>query len=252
MKLRAIVVDDEFPAREDLKYFLEQTGLVEIVGEGEDGDEVLSLLEKLHPDVIFLDIMMRSKDGLATASTLLEQSECPYIVFATGFSEYAAKAFELNAVDYILKPYSKERVHSCVEKLSKMTRLRRMAAESAKPLEKPGRSSSTVCVWSKDRMVILQPTDIFFAKADEDRQTALYTTRGVFFSKTTLKELSETLKSFRFLRTHKSYLVNIDKVEEVIPWFNSTYLLVLANCNETNIPVARHYVREFNEAMGIK
>ncbi|MDR3589574.1 MAG: LytTR family DNA-binding domain-containing protein [Negativicutes bacterium] len=251
MILRAIIVDDEFPAREELKYFLGQTGLVDVVGECEDGDEVPAALRNLRPDVVFLDIMMRSKDGLATAAALLEEDHCPYIVFTTGFSEYAAKAFELNAVDYILKPYAKERVRTCVEKVAKMKKQRDSEADSAKPLEQQRRNPPTICVWSKDRMVILQPADILFAKADEDRQTALHTTRGVFFTKTTLKELAENLKELRFLRTHKSYLVNLAKVQEVIPWFNGTYLLVLKNCGETNIPVARHYVKEFNSELGI-
>jgi DNA-binding LytR/AlgR family response regulator len=252
MDLQALIVDDEFPAREELKCVLQEIGNIMIVGECEDGDEVVPFVQRFMPDIVFLDIQMRSKDGLAVAGEILEMSNPPYVVFSTGFSQYAVKAFELDAVDYILKPYSAERVAKCIEKI----RNRKLAAAAESPVservtEEVVPEITNLCVWSKDRIVIVPPADVFFAKADENRQTMLHTTKGNFYTKMALKELEEILKKHRFLRTHKSYLVNLNRVNEVIPWFNNTYVLVLENCAEKNIPVARHYMKEFNRYMGI-
>lgn len=251
MRLTAIIVDDEFPAREELKCILEEMGGIEIIGECEDGDEALPLIKRLTPHVVFLDIQMRLKDGFVTAGEILELSNPPSIVFSTGFSQYAARAFELNAVDYILKPYSIERVSKTVARLRKIHEIRTQVSP-APPIQAGGASTSpNLCVWSGDRILVIQPAEIFFAETTTNRQTQLHTEKGMLLTKTPLKDLEGMLKQHRFLRTHKSYLVNLNKVTEVIPWFNSTYVLSLANCDEKNIPVARHFVKEFNQAMGI-
>ena len=250
MNLKALIVDDEFPAREELKHILAEIGDIEVVGECEDGDDVLPHIRKLSPDVVFLDIQMRVKDGLVTAGEILELSYPPSIVFSTGFSQYAARAFELNAVDYILKPYSQERIQKTVRRLQQLYRDQEQARnQPALPL--PQEPPPNLCVWSGDRILVVQPSDIYFARADATRQTQLFTEKGLLLTKMPLKELTVMLSAHRFLRTHKSYLVNLNKVTEIIPWFNSTYVLLLGNCRETNIPVARHFVREFNRHMGI-
>ena len=252
MSLRVIIVDDEFPAREELKCILEEMGDIEIIGQCEDGDEALPLIKRLAPEVVFLDIQMRLKDGLVTAGEILELSYPPSIVFSTGFSQYATRAFELNAVDYILKPYSIERVNKTVDRLRQLHQVRGQADPLPPILPSDAcLASQNLCVWSGDRILVIQPSEIFFAETATNRQTQLHTEKGVLFTKTPLKDLEEMLKQHRFLRTHKSYLVNLNKVTEVIPWFNSTYVLALANCEEKNIPVARYFVKEFNQVMGI-
>jgi DNA-binding LytR/AlgR family response regulator len=244
MNLKILVVDDELPAREELKCILEEIGDIEIVGECEDGEEVATAIAETTPNVIFLDIQMRSQNGLLTAGNLLNMEYPPHVIFCTGFSEYAAKAFELNAVDYILKPYSINRVRSALTKV-------RNTYERAQTLPIAIHRADKICVWSNDRIIVLHPNKIFFAKADKKRQTLLFTDQGNYYSKLTLKDLEKILIKHRFFRTHKSYLVNIEKIREIIPWFNNTYVLVLENCNEINIPVARHYLKEFNQTMGI-
>lgn len=251
MKIAAIIVDDEFPARAELKSILEESGDIDIVGECEDGDEVLAMIQKRNPDVVYLDIQMRNKNGLITAGEILELTYSPHIVFTTGFNQFAAKAFELNAVDYILKPYSSERVHKSIAKLLASKTSLSMQPNLAKAIRPNKTLPPNLCVWSRDRMVVLRPAEIFFAKADENRQTLLQTEQGAMFTKLTLKDLDSMLTEQGFLRTHKSYLVNLTKVREVIPWFNNTYVLALENCSEANIPVARHYIKEFNKIMGI-
>ena len=252
MKLKAVVVDDEFPAREELKSLLRETGKVDVAGEGEDGDEVAGLLEQHRPDVVFLDIEMRNQNGMMAAGEIMEREFPPAVVFTTGYSQYAVRAFALNAVDYILKPYSLERVEACIERLKKM---RSVPPEPggivADHAVVNGDSLPHLSVWSKDRILILRPQDIFFARADENRQTLLQTVKGPIVTKITLRELEAMLRGQRFLRTHKSFLVNLSKVVEVIPWFNNTYMLVLEGCTDSNIPVARHYMKEFNQLMHI-
>jgi len=244
MNLKVLVVDDEMPAREELKCILEEIGNLEIIGECEDGEEVTNLIAQNMPHIIFLDIQMRSQNGLLTASNLLDLEHPPQIIFCTGFSEYAAKAFELNAVDYILKPYSIDRVRTAIAKVNHQY-------EQTVALPTAVQRSDRICVWSKERIVVLHPEKIIFAKTDEKRQTLLFTDQGNYYSKLTLKDLEKLLTKHRFFRTHKSFLVNLDKIREIVPWFNNTYVLVFENCTETNIPVARHYLKNFNQVMGI-
>lgn len=250
MQLTAIIVDDEFPARAELISILKEIGGVDVVGECEDGDEVLQMIHDRQPDVVFLDIQMRNKSGLTVAGEIMELDFPPSVIFTTGFSQFAVQAFELNAVDYILKPYACERVAKCIDKLVKAQNAneRQPLVEVTQPV---GALPPSLCVWAKDRMIILRSTEIFFAKADVHRQTMLQTEQGALHTKLSLKELQNLLGAQGFLRTHKSYLVNLSKIREVIPWFNNTYVLVLENCRETNIPVARHYMKEFNKMMGI-
>lgn len=245
MNLKVLVVDDELPAREELKCILEELDGITVSGEYEDGEDVLAALEKDLPDIIFLDIQMRSQDGLVTAEALLNLEKPPHVIFCTGFNQYAAKAFELNAVDYILKPYSIDRVRKSVDKV------RQFKGFIAQKVQQAEFRLGNICVWSSERIIVIHPEKIIFARSDEKKQTLLYTEQGSYHTKFTLKELNEMLQNKNFLRTHKSYLVNLDKVQEVIPWFNNTYVLVLENCRETNIPVARHYLKLFNQIMGI-
>ncbi|MDU2066404.1 MAG: LytTR family DNA-binding domain-containing protein [Sporomusaceae bacterium] len=252
MNLRVIVVDDEFPAREELKAILRDIGAIDIVGECEDGDEVLDMVQEQNPDVVFMDIQMRNKDGLVTAGEILELNYPPRIVFTSGFNQFAAKAFELNAVDYILKPYSLARVQKSVEKLRPPETVTTRKPLVVENMEFSQIMRSSLCVWGSDRMIMLRASEVFFAKADKYRQTLLETEQGQLFTKMTLRDLEGLFKEQGFLRIHKSYLVNLAKVREVIPWFNNTYVLTLENCRETNIPVARHYIKEFNRVMGIK
>lgn len=251
MRITAIIVDDEFPARAELRSILEEIGSIDILGEGEDGDDALKLIQDYHPDVVFLDIQMRQKSGLVTAGEILELPQPPFVVFTTGYSQFAAKAFEINAVDYILKPYSNERVAKAISKLRQEKELSEKAAQVKAKAEPIRSHTGNLCVWSADRMVVLRPAEILFAKSDERRQTLLQTEKGPMYTKLALKELEQMLGQQGFLRIHKSYLVNLSKVREIIPWFNNTYVLALENCSEKNIPVARHYMKEFNKQMGI-
>ncbi len=248
MRLKALIVDDEFPAREELACMLDETGAVDIIGACEDGEEALEFLRERPVDVVFLDIQMPTMDGLATAREIMSLADRPRVIFTTGFSEHAVKAFELEASDYLVKPYSKERLEKAVRKIrdyyggeQKTAGLKPVGPENGGKLP----------VWANDRLILLNIADIFFAKAAGKRNTLIVARKGEFSTSTTLRELEVKLGKANFIRTHKSYLVNAERIEEIVPWFNNTYLLVLQDCPVRDIPVARHYVRDFNQRMSL-
>lgn len=252
MRLRAMLVDDEFPARGELRCLLEEIGGIDVVAECEDGDEVLLLLKNINVDVVFLDIQMSTKDGLSTAGDIMQMTDPPKIVFTTGYSEFAVKAFDLNALDYIVKPYSRARLEQTVAKLLETRNKDGSATANTVPLSKGGDwSPGKIPVWANDRLIVIPYDEIFYANAIDKRKTELCTKNGKFVTSLTLKEIENRLLPPKFLRTHKSFIVNTDKIREVIPWFNNTYVLVFDGCSEKNIPVSRHYIRSFKEVMGI-
>lgn len=254
--LKALLVDDEFPARAELKCLLEEIGGVKAVAECEDGQEALDYIEKNKVDVVFLDIQMNIKDGLTAAREILQLPKSPYIVFTTGFSEFAVKAFELNAVDYVVKPYSGKRLAQTIDKLIKLISYKEETGENKNVRLMEMLSKEKIIeqdrlpVWVNDRMVILALEDILYVTADKKGSTVLYAKNGNYFSNLTLNEIEDKLKPPMFFRTHKSFLVNLRRIKEIIPWFNNTYVLVFNEC-KGEVPVSRHYIKEFNRLMGI-
>ena len=251
--MKALLVDDEFPARGELRCLLEEIGGIEVIGESEDGDEALDFLKKNAVDVVFLDIHMSIKDGLTAAWEILQLPHPPKIVFTTGYNEYAVKAFELNAVDYVMKPYSKKRLEQTVRKLIDLKKTEKL--ENKNIYDLLAKNSVThkerLSVWAHDRLIVLNTTQIIFAKAEGKGKTVLYTVKGNFVTGFALKEIEEKLSTYQFCRTHKSYLVNLEKIREILPWFNNTYVLVLEGYSGEKVPVSRHYIKEFNEKMGV-
>ena len=253
MKLKAMLVDDEYPARGELRCLLAEIGGIDVVAECEDGDEALILLKNMDIDVVFLDIQMSTKDGLSTAGDIMKMPNPPWFVFTTGFSEFAVKAFDLNAVDYIVKPYSRKRLEQTVAKLWDMYDRTDDIATISEMTQYNARdwSPERIPVWANDRMIVLSYDEIFYANAVDKRKTELCTKSGKYITGFTLKEIGKRLVPPKFLRTHKSYIVNTEKIREVIPWFNNTYVLIFEGCTEKNIPVSRHYIKSFRDVMGI-
>lgn len=247
----ALVVDDEPPARELLKHFLGQTGKVEIAAECENGDEALRLLEEREFDAVFLDIRMNSTDGLTVAREINRRFSDIQVVFTTGFSEYAVEAFEVSAVDYVMKPYSKTRVQQAVDRLirdKERVHAGTVAFERATP---PAKVQERITVWENGRMVVVAYANIVYCQARHKDQATIVTAGGSYTTNVTLKELEGRLAPFAFLRVHKSFIVCLEKIREILPWFNNTYMLALEADTE-KIPVSRHYIKTFNQAMGIR
>jgi len=194
---------------------------------------------------------MRTTDGLSTALEMTKIMGHPKVVFTTGYSEYAVKAFDLNAVDYVVKPYSRSRVETAVDKLLENTKAERRRDTSLVERKEKIAGPDKIGVWANDRMIMLKHSEIFFVQALEKRKTLICTERGKFFSALTLKDIQNRLEPIQFIRTHKSYIVNVHKIREVVPWFNNTYVLNLEGCSEKDIPVSRHFIKEFNSMLGI-
>ncbi|KLU62466.1 transcriptional regulatory protein YpdB [Peptococcaceae bacterium CEB3] len=252
--IRVFIVDDEAPARDELKYLLEQMGDVSVVGMARNGREALELIPSAKPQVVFLDIQMPDLSGLAVARELLalmKEKDFPLLVFATAFDRHALEAFEVHALDYILKPFSAERLNNAVDHLRR-TLAGRSPAQGPEAekldrilslLEKP--TQPKLAVEENERIILLEVDEIIYAWV-EDRHVFIKTKDASYQTGYNLSELEERLG---LLQTHKSYVVNRDKVREVIPWFNGTYNLVMADQAKSQVPVSRTYVKSVRQAL---
>ena len=251
--LRILTVDDESPARDELNYLLSLESDVEVVGEADSGAAAIAMATQLKPSVIFLDVQMRGMNGLETAVVLRTILPDALIVFATAYDEYAVRAFEIGAVDYILKPFESERIHTTVERLKNYhpdewlaavgrvdTALHKTKIVVQKlPLEKNG------------KIIMAHYQDLIYAYTQKGLVNVV-TTVGAFGYSGTLTELEVRLAQTNLVRVHKSYIVNLDKVKEVIPWFKGTYWLKVEGDSEAEIPVSKSQIKEIKEILGLK
>ncbi|NPV70584.1 MAG: response regulator [Firmicutes bacterium] len=251
--LRALVADDEQPARDELKYLLSSLGTVEVVGEASNGTEAVALARRLVPDVLFLDVAMPGMSGLDVARELRCQGgACPRIVFATAYDEYAVQAFEVCAVDYLLKPFDRARLAATVGNLKKALSSSDLVQERLGVLLDemlPHLSSVKIPVERNGSIALLDAGELVYAQCMGDR-VRLKTFDKECCTKLTLSQLENRLNR-RFLRVHRTFLVNLDKVAEVIPWFSGTYTLAMKDKEHSKVPVARTHVRHMKEALGL-
>lgn len=250
-----LLVDDEPPAREELRYLLESYPDVKIIGEASSGQEAMEKILKLKPDVIFLDIQLSDMDGFEVARQVFSKGVTPVVVFATAYDEYAVRAFEINALDYILKPFSEKRLQKTVERLIKVFDERRQKQESLKVSDYILMAGKPACnklsLWKNDRIYLVDPDEICYCEAIE-KGCKIKTEKGEFLSPYSLSELEEKIGSPKFFRTHKSYLVNFDKVKEIIPWFNGTFILSIIGYEKDEVPVSRRHAREMKEIFSLE
>lgn len=248
MMIHVLIVDDEAPSRDELKFLLDHVPGVTVDDIARNGKEALHKIIELNPDVVFLDIQMPDMTGFAVCKELivrLKPEEIPFIVFATAFDQHALAAFEVNAVDYILKPFDEERLLSTMEKVKRL-----ISTQNTEPLsrilsllEKPKKAK--LPVEENERIILLDPQEIVFCTIS-DRQVIIKTQSHEFTTGYNLGELEQKLG---FLRTHKSYLVNSEKVREIIPWFNGTYNLGMMDDGASTIPVSRTYLKEVRNTL---
>lgn len=239
--MKGIIVEDEFLAREELKYFIKNFSSIEIVDEFEDGLDVLKFIQQNEVDVIFLDINIASIDGVLLAKNISKFSKRPYIVFITAYREHAVEAFEVEAFDYILKPYDESRIKSMLKKLE-------MAYE--RDNEKGSAViSNKINLWKNDKIIIVDVDYIYYCTAKE-RITEVLTREEKYTVNLSLSEFCNNLPKDKFFRCHRSYIVNITKIKEIIPWFNNTYNLKLQDIEE-EIPVSRSHIKDFKQIMNI-
>ena len=237
MPLKALVCDDEAPARSELRFLLEEVGGVEVVGEASSGAEALQLIRALPYDVVFLDIDMPGLSGMQLAEVLNDLDKRPAIIFVTAHSEYAVQAFEVAATDYLVKPVESERLRQAIERLvpaqpSGLMKLERI------PVEKAGKK-------------LLLPVDDIFHIMAKDDYSYLHTDGERYLSTMSLSTLESKLEPQGFYRVHRRFLVNLSKVSEVVPMYGGTLLLTLKDRNRTQVPVSRRRVPALKKVLGL-
>jgi len=248
--VRVVLIDDEYMALENLKYLLSHFSCLEIVGMYIDPLEAIQEINLLRPDAVFLDIEMPKVNGFTVAEEIIETLPDTCIVFVTGFDEYAVKAFEINAIDYILKPVSSKRLELTVNKLLKNlsrtnikdndmgndTELASFAETNKKISTLFRKKIDKVIAWKEDKIVLLDPVQILYFTAS-DGKTTVITSKGVFEVRNTLNYWEERMSNNNFFRCHRSFLINLNKIEMILPMFGNTYDIKLAGCSEY-IPVS--------------
>jgi two-component system, LytTR family, response regulator LytT len=255
MSLSALIVDDEQLARDELAYLLKTVDDVNIVAQGKNGLEAVQLIREHKPDLVFLDVQMPGLDGFGVIKKLLDKKvPLPQIVFATAFDQYAVKAFEVNAVDYLLKPFDKKRVAQSVQKARE--KLDTTASPSDKldtlvrMLESQKTPGAKILIKSTGRLFLVDQKEICFASIEEGVITVVTAGLNGMEGQSncrTLEELLDSLSPDLFWRAHRSYLVNINRIKEVVPWFKSSYQLRMDDKKHTEIPVSRAQTRRLRE-----
>ena len=240
--LKAIIVEDEYLAREELEYLVKSHSEIDIVASFEDGLEAFKYLQDHEVDVVFLDIQIPSIDGLLLAKNLHKSTHPPHVVFVTAYKEFAVEAFELEAFDYILKPYHAPRIISLLQKIELAGR------QAPKPQhEAASNASRTVNLVKGERIIVTPCEQIYYAEADE-KLTYVYTRTDRYVMQMTISEFVSRLPAEGFFRCHRSYCVNINKIREIVPWFNSTYLIRLHDLS-FEVPVSRSNIKAFRQLM---
>lgn len=253
--LRCLIVDDEMPAREELRYILSGIDNIKIVGEASHGMEALDLIEQLRPDLVFLDIEMPKISGIDVVRKLLDKDYKPKIIFVTAYDKFAVEAFEVNAIDYLLKPIRRERLKKALERISKTEKDKVEDHERLmKIMDYIQRDGSEyldrISVYYEDRLVPIQIKDIFYITI-EDRATMIFTRNDKYEINWSLNDLMGQLNPKDFIRSHKSYIVNLNKIESVVPWFNYTYNINLID-KEGIVPVSRSHAKDFKRIMNME
>jgi two-component system response regulator LytT len=257
--LRVMVVDDEQLAREDLCYQLEQFGDVQVVAQAGNGLEALTAVDRHDPDLVFLDIQMPGLSGFEVARRLLQrEDESPALVFVTAFDQHAIEAFEVNAVDYLLKPVEGARLEQALVRARRRLSSERAQAGPAMPhhdqLEQivkmmAGRQvrRDQVALKTGERFILVQAEEIIYASlADESINIVTGQVAGTSNYRT-LDDLQARLDPEIFWRVHRSHLVNINKIKEIVPWFSRNYILRMKDAKATEIPVSRAQTKRLRE-----
>ena len=251
MNLRALVVDDEQLARDELCFQLGQVGGVDVAGQAADGVEAIEALERLRPDLVFLDIQMPGLSGFEVARRVVATGATSQIVFVTAFDQYAAEAFEVNAVDYLLKPVERQRLEQAVQRVRRrldagaplnehLEKILRMVADRQQ-------RRGQVAVRVGERFLLVQADDLIYASLNGDTISIVTGQVAGTSNYRTLDELQASLDPDVFWRVHRSHLVNINKIKEIVPWFSRNYILRMKDGKATEVPVSRSQTKRLRD-----
>jgi len=278
VSLTALIIDDEPLSRQELLYLLQSVEGVEVLAQGSNGIEAVELMRIHRPDVVFLDVQMPGLDGFAVLKKLMDKkTEMPQVVFATAFDQYAVRAFEVNAVDYLLKPFDRKRVLKTVEKVrariagkiagkagldvsaseaatteARLDELLRLVEERMQPVKaESGKPTGKVVVRSQGRLLLVDQREICFASIEGGEISVVTRAMEGQSNCRTLEELMDQLNPDAFWRAHRSFVVNIQRIREVVPWFKSSYQLRMDDSKKTEIPVSRAQTKRLKELFNL-
>jgi two-component system response regulator LytT len=238
--ISAILVDDEQLACDELAYQLREFPDIEIAATASNGIEAVKLIEDLEPDLVFLDVQMPGLDGMGVIRKLREKGvPLPYFVMATAYDQYAVEAFRWEALDYLLKPVENERLTLAVERARKSVAEKNRAAQPEPAPPKPALQRTKLLVRNNQRNFIVDAQDVVYATIDDGLITVVATAIEGQSNYRTIEELQSNLDPESFWRVHRSFLVNIHRIKEVIPWFKSSFQLRMDDKKQTEIPVSR-------------
>jgi two-component system response regulator LytT len=257
MALQAIIVDDEQLARDELQHLLKNVAGIDVIAQGKNGVEAIQLIKEHTPDLVFLDVQMPGLDGFGVVKKLLDKRVLlPQVIFATAYDQYAVKAFEVNAVDYLLKPIDKKRLAQAIDKVKS----RRPATAPAERIEqliklvesqKPREGPAKVMVRSAGRLLLVDQKDICFASIEDGVINVATPHMEGHSNCRTLEELLDQLDPNLFWRAHRGHVVNINRIKEVVPWFKSSYQLRMDDRKHTELPVSRAQTRRLRELFNL-
>ncbi len=251
--LRTVVVDDEDLAREELCFLLDQIPGIEVVAQAGDGPEALNVIAEHAPDLIMLDVQMPGLTGFEVARRLLHRDTESHLVFVTAYDQHAIEAFDVNAVDYILKPVEAARLAMAVERVRK--RMQSDRGQAGAPnldrvlrfLAERQNRRDQLAVKVGDRFLLVQAEDVVHASVEDDVITVVTNSLSGTSNYRTLDELQARLDPEIFWRVHRSHLVNINKIREIVPWFSRNYILRMKDTKGSEIPVSRAQTRRLRE-----
>jgi two-component system, LytTR family, response regulator LytT len=246
-----LISEDEEHTRAELKYLLEKLEPTATILESDDGLETLEKVEQESIDVLFLDINMPGQSGLNVAATLMDRPHSPLIIFATAYQQHALKAFELAAIDYLVKPYREERLSQTLERVRQILAQKLLEQTQRFPAEPANKQINKLwAVRDEEVGVLLDFKDILWFEADDKRVFVQSLHSEKLLVRYTMRELEERLNGHHFARTHKSYLVNLEHVKEIEPWFSGTYLLRLGDEAKSKVPLSRQFAKNLKDMMG--
>jgi two-component system, LytTR family, response regulator LytT len=256
MSINTIIVDDEKPARDELAFLLKAFPEINLIGQGKNGVDAVNLIKEHSPDLVFLDVQMPGLDGFGVLRKLVERKmKVPHVVFATAFDHYAVQAFDVNAVDYVLKPFDKARIAKAIQRARKVMETQSSTADRLEQLvsqlngnaTKQNAQPAKILVKSGQRLLLVAAEDLVFATIDDGLITVVGRDVEGTSNYRTLEELHAALDSETFWRPHRSHLVNIHHIKEVVPWFKSSYMLKMDDKKQSEIPVSRVQTKRLRE-----
>ncbi len=249
--ISALIVDDEQLARDELAYLLKDFPDVEVLQTASNGLEAVELISQLEPELVFLDVQMPGLDGLGVIGKVRERGgPVPHFILTTAFDQYAVEAFRLQALDYLLKPVERERLADSLARAKRALEEKpEKAAENA--AQKPPVQRTKILVKANNRNLIVDAQDMIYATIDDGTITIVTTEFEGQSNYRTIEELQSNLDPAMFWRVHRSFLVNINKIREVIPWFKSSFQLKMDDKKRTEIPVSRIQTRRLRALLKI-